>query len=206
MNYIPSLWLQDSNSISVDIFDSITSHLVDVQKVPRLAYSMLTETCVPENRIEFWEKLIDVNADEEGPEETVWEEIHLRNFKCFIETNLRSFYFKISIRLLHLTIFYLKLITKILTVVIFVKTFPETIIHVFFVNVIMLHLFGMILLKLLKISMTFIFLFQTLKRCLEFSRIILLHIYFFVWNTIFMYVNLMRHETYIYWVHNLYQE
>ena len=60
----------------------------------------------------------------------------------------------------------------------------------FFVNVIMLNLFGMILLKLLKISMTLIFLFQTLKRCLEFSRIILLHIYFFVRNTIFMYVNL----------------
>ena len=55
---------------------------------------------------------------------------------------------------------------------------------------IMLNLFEMILLKLLKISMTLIFLFQTFKRCLEFSRIILLHIYFFVWNTIFMYVNL----------------
>ena len=49
---------------------------------------------------------------------------------------------------------------------------------------------GMILLKSLKISMTLIFLFQTLKRCLEFSRTILLHIYFFVWNTIFMYINL----------------
>ena len=56
--------------------------------------------------------------------------------------------------------------------------------------VIMLNLFGMILLKLLMISMTLIFLFQTLKRCLEFSKMILLHIYFFVWNTIFMYVNL----------------
>ena len=39
---------------------------------------MLTETCVPENRIEFREKSIDVNADEDGPEETDWEEIHLR--------------------------------------------------------------------------------------------------------------------------------
>ena len=56
---------------------------------------MLTETCVPENSIEFWEKLIDVNADEGGPEETDLEEIHLRNFKCCIETNLRSFCFKI---------------------------------------------------------------------------------------------------------------
>ena len=95
MNCIPSSWLRDSNSKSVDIFDSITSHLVDVQKVRRFAYSMLTETCVPENRIEFWEKLINMNADEDGPEETDWEEIHLRNFKCCIETKLRSFYFKI---------------------------------------------------------------------------------------------------------------
>ena len=81
MNCIPNSWLRDSNSKSVDIFDSITSHLVDVQKVPRFAYSMLTETCVPESRIEFWEKLINVNADEDGPEETDWEEIHLRNFR-----------------------------------------------------------------------------------------------------------------------------
>ena len=172
MNCIPNSWLRDSNSKSVDIFDSITSHLVDVQKVPRFAYSMLTETCVPESRIEFWEKLINVNADEDGPEETDWEEIHLRNFSG-------HFTLKFSIRLLHLTIFYLKLIAKILTVVIFVKTFLRQL-FMFFANVIMLNLFGMILLKLLKISMTLIFLFQTLKRCLEFSRTISLHIYFFV--------------------------
>ena len=72
----------------------------------------------------------------------------------------------------------------------FCKKFPETIIHVFcecdYVKPIWDDL-----IKIIKDKHDIeIFLFQTLKRCLEFSRIILLHIYFFVWNTIFMYVNL----------------
>ena len=50
------------------------------------------DTCIPENRIDFWEKL--GNADDEV-EETDWDEIHIRNFKCSIDTRLRSFYFKI---------------------------------------------------------------------------------------------------------------
>ena len=40
----------------------------------------------------FWEKL--GNADDEV-EDTDWDEIHIRNFKCSIVTRLRSFYFKI---------------------------------------------------------------------------------------------------------------
>ena len=107
-----------------------------------------------------------------------------KKFTCEISNvvlKLSSGHFtlRFSIRLLHLTIFYLKSIAKILTAVIFVKEFLRQL-FMFFVNVIMLNLFGMILLRLLKTSMTLIFLFQTLKRCLKFSRIILLHIYFFV--------------------------
>ena len=138
---------------------------------------------------QFREKLINVNTDEDGPEETDWEEIHLRNFKCCIETKLRSFYFKICHKAIAFNDFLFKINRKDSDCCDFCKKFPETIIHVFCESDFMLNLFGMILLKLLKISMTLIFLFQTLKRCLEFSRTISLHIYFFVWNTIFMYVN-----------------
>ena len=50
------------------------------------------ETCIPENRMDFWEKL--GNADDEV-EDTDWDEIHIRYFKCSIDSHLRSFYFKI---------------------------------------------------------------------------------------------------------------
>ena len=76
MECIPSSWLQGSNPGSEDIFESLSSHLVDVQKVPRFAYSILTDTCSPENSIESWENFLFINADEDSPNETDWEEIH----------------------------------------------------------------------------------------------------------------------------------
>ena len=42
----------------------------------------------------------------EGSENLDWEEIHLRYFKCFIGSRLRSFYFKISTMLLLLIFFF----------------------------------------------------------------------------------------------------
>ena len=51
---------------------SLSSHLVDIQKVPRFVYSILTGTCTPESRIESWENLLDMNGDEDGPEDTEW--------------------------------------------------------------------------------------------------------------------------------------
>ena len=38
----------------------------------------------------LWEKL--GNADDEV-EDTVWDETRIRNFKCSVDTRLRSFYF-----------------------------------------------------------------------------------------------------------------
>ena len=46
----------------------------------------------PEKAITFWENLFNDFLEDEDFE---WEDIHNRNFKCTIETQLRSFYFKV---------------------------------------------------------------------------------------------------------------
>ena len=61
-----------------------------------------------------------------------WEEIHLRNFKCAIESRLRSFYFKIFHRA---TIAFRDFLFKIKRIdspgCCFCQKVPETIIHIF---------------------------------------------------------------------------
>ena len=64
---------------------------LDVQKVPKFTYSVFTKTSIPVNRIAFWDNI----ADTDDHEDTDWEEIYRRNFKCSINTRLRSFYFKV---------------------------------------------------------------------------------------------------------------
>ena len=125
------LW--GSNPGSEDTFKSLSSHLVDVQKVPRFAYSILTDTRSPDNLIESWEILLDMNADESSPEETDWEEIHLRNFKCSIDTKLRSFYFKVFHKAIAINDFLFKINRKDSPNCNFCKKkIPESSIHVFF--------------------------------------------------------------------------
>ena len=72
-----------------------------------------------------------MNADEDGPEETEWGEIHLRNFKCCVETKLRSFYFKIFHKAIAFNAFLFKMNRKDSDCCDFCKKIPETIIHVF---------------------------------------------------------------------------
>ena len=76
--------------------------------------------------MEFWEKLDGVD---DRVEDTDWNEIHIRNFKCSIDTSLRSFLKKKFTKQLPLTIFYSKLIVKIPLTVIFVIN-PESIVHI----------------------------------------------------------------------------
>ena len=56
--------------------------------------------------MEFWENLDDSN---DGFEDTDWEEIHTRNFKCSIDTRYVHFILKIFIKQLPLMTFCLKL-------------------------------------------------------------------------------------------------
>ena len=129
MKCIPSSWPQDSNSRNVDLFDTITLGLLSAAKVPKFAYSFFNEPCIPENRMDFWEKL--GNADDEV-EDTDWNEIHIRNFKCSIDTRLRSFYFKIFHKAIAFNNFLFKINRKNSPNCDSCDKFPESVIHIFF--------------------------------------------------------------------------
>ena len=94
MQNIPSPWLEVQNSQGLDNFDRIFDILISTPKVPRYAYGILLEKCIPDKRIHFWENLFDSDLSDD-PEDLDWDEIHVRNFKCSIDSRLRSFYFKI---------------------------------------------------------------------------------------------------------------
>ena len=128
MKCIPSLWLEDSNSSDVEIFENVTSSLLDLQKIPKFAYSMLSEKCIPEKRTAFWDNVGDVDNESE---DTDWGEIHLRNFKCCIDTRLRSFYFKVFHKAIAFNDFLFKINRKDSPNCDFCNKFPESIVHVF---------------------------------------------------------------------------
>ena len=95
---------------------------------------------------------------------------------------------KFSTKQLLSTIFYLKLTDRILLILIFVKI-TQNQSFIFFVNVNMLFQFGMNFSKLFMINMTLIPPFQTLIKFLAFIKITFSHIYFYVLNIIFIFVN-----------------
>ena len=69
-----------------------SNNLILAPKVPRYSFSILSKNVTLQKSFEFWEDLMD---DPSVCENLEWEEIYTRNFKCTIETQLRSFYFKI---------------------------------------------------------------------------------------------------------------
>ena len=75
MQHIPNPWLEGQNHQSLEVFDCIFNNLISIQKIPRYAYSILFEECIPDKRICFWKNLYN------DPEDLDWEEIHFRNFK-----------------------------------------------------------------------------------------------------------------------------
>ena len=78
--------------------------------------------------MDFWEKL--GNADDEV-EETDWDEIHIWNFKCSIDTHLRSFYFKIFHKAIAFNDFLFKINRRNSPNCDFCDKFPELVIHIF---------------------------------------------------------------------------
>ena len=127
MKCIPSSWLRGSNADNVDIFEAVAAGLLGAQKVPRFSYFMLTDQCIPQSRIDFWEAIFE----SDDPEDIDWEEIHLRNFKCCIDTRLRSFYFKVFHKAIAFNDFLFKINRKDSSLCDFCNKFPETITHIF---------------------------------------------------------------------------
>ena len=74
----------------------------------------------------FWDNFFEADADAdedlEDSEDTDWEEIHNRNFRCSIDTRLRSFYFKILYNAIAFNNFLFKINCKIPLTVISVKS------------------------------------------------------------------------------------
>jgi hypothetical protein len=87
MNGIDLDWFLNPTNIQDDVFDNISTSLLEAEKVPRHVYAILREHAVVdvENK---WIDCLDLL------EETDWCFVHSSNFKCTIETKLRAFYFK----------------------------------------------------------------------------------------------------------------
>ena len=96
------------------------------------------EKCIPDKRVNYWQNLAD------DPEDLDWEEINLRNFKFFIDTRPRSFYFKVFHNAIALNDVLFKIKRKDSPNCDFCKKLPENIIHLLTVSVRLLNLFGMI--------------------------------------------------------------
>ena len=64
--WIPSLWLEDSNSSNVDLFDTLIESLLDATKIPKFAYSFLMTFVFQKILWNFRENLnVDVANDDE---------------------------------------------------------------------------------------------------------------------------------------------
>ena len=124
MKNIPSPWLDGFNIQDFDIHKRIVDKLKQTTKVPKYAYHIMVEECVPENCNSYWKELCVV------PETVNWEKIHLRNFKCTIDT-LRSFYFKIFHKAIAFNDFLFKIKRRDSPYCSFCNKVEETIIHVF---------------------------------------------------------------------------
>ena len=117
-----------------NIFEHIVENLNfvgETSKVPKYTYSILLDKCIAEKANTFWGNSfedIDLDIDLDNDD---WEEIHLRNFKCTIESRLRSFYFKVFHRAIAFRDFLFKIKRIDSPECCFCQKVPETIIHIF---------------------------------------------------------------------------
>ena len=89
MNGLLIDWFYCSKNVQDNIFDKIVSSLFGNGKITKHSYSILKEKHSPFDTETFWFDTLDMQGD------TDWGMIHENNFSCSIETQLRSFYFKI---------------------------------------------------------------------------------------------------------------
>ncbi len=120
--------LDDFEGQDLDIFDIFSNNLILAPKVPRYTYSIMSNKLPPEKTQMFWKNSFENISDEEDFE---WVEIHTRNFKCTIETQLRSFYFKLFHKAFAFNKFLHKIGRKDSPLCFFCDKVPETVVHVF---------------------------------------------------------------------------
>ena len=124
MNGIYLDWFQNPKNIQENIFDKICSSLVSEKKVPKHVYSILRNqaSVEVENKWTDWLDVVD---------EVEWNDIHNANFKCTIETQLRSFYFKLFHKAICTNQFLHRIGRTDSPNCYFCNNSPETILHLF---------------------------------------------------------------------------
>ena len=120
--------VDDASEDQLEPFEIFSSNLILAPKVPRYTYSIMLDKSSPSKATTFWENQFNDTVDWHDLE---WEDIHNRNFKCTIETQLRSFYFKIFHRAIAFNDFLFKIGRKDSPLCSMCHKDPETIIHVF---------------------------------------------------------------------------
>ena len=125
MKNIPNGWLVISELNHDTLFEKIRSKLLETKKInPKYAYTIILQTCVPEKKMAFWN-------DTQDPDQLSWDKIHMNNFKCTINTRVRSFYFKLFHKAIALNNFLYKIKRKDSPNCSFCKNAPETYTHLF---------------------------------------------------------------------------
>ena len=129
MNGIYLSWFDISLDINEDIFEKIVTELVNKKKIPKHAYPVLRNvrydsSC--EKRTGKWKDIFFIND-----EIVQWDAIHMNNYKCTIETQLRSFYFKVFHDIIGLNAFLFKIKKIEDPKCKFCTQEPETVCHLF---------------------------------------------------------------------------
>ena len=122
---IPGPWLNGLNIFELDVHSGIVKKLIESKKIPKYAYTIFFDECHPDKSISFWKDSCS------SPTNVDWGKIHMLNFKCTIDSRLRSFYFKIFHRTIALNAFLFKIKRKDSPNCSFCNQEPETIIHIF---------------------------------------------------------------------------
>ena len=120
--------LDDFSDQDFDIFDIFSNNIILAPKVPRYTYYIMLKKLPPEKYQNFWENILVDSGDNVDVE---WDEIHNRNIKCTIETQLRSFYFKVFYKAIAFNSFLFKIGRKDSPLCSFCSKSPETMLHVF---------------------------------------------------------------------------
>ena len=125
MKNVPQEWLENSHDQNMDIIDTLIAKLVNTKKVPTYAYNILLDKCAPDKRYNYWSDKLAI------PHDINWENVHVKNFRCSIDTRLRSFYFKLFHNAIALNAFLYKIKRKDSPNCIFCNKEEETMVHIF---------------------------------------------------------------------------
>ena len=111
-----------------DVHKNIVFELLRKLKVPSYAYSLLRnkDKSLQAKIGNKWEEWLGLDRDE-----IEFSVIHKNNFKCTIETQLRSFYFKMFHNAIALNSFLYKIGRRDSPLCYFCQELPETLIHIF---------------------------------------------------------------------------